>query len=150
MTIWQGTAVRVVVRFLDMRLLKGSTRDFAPNKPDFHVYPEGEENAAPARVTVAQLKAVFFVKTYEGDSAHVEDKSFLKAKGQGRRIKITFKDGEVLAGLTVGYAPNRPGFFVIPADPEANNQRVFVVTAAVQKVEWVPAPRPSPVGAGVP
>jgi hypothetical protein len=143
----QASAVRVVVRFRDKRLLKGTTRDFAPGKPDFHLLPGGDDRAEPLKVCVVELKAVFFVKTFEGDRTHVEDKSFDRAKAQGRRIRVTFEDGEVLPGTTVGYAPNRPGFFLIPADPETNNERVFVVNAAVRKVEWVSLPRPVPAGA---
>ena len=148
MMTWQGTAVRVVVRFLDKRLLKGTTRDFSPNKPDFHVHPQGDEQAPPLKVTLDDVKGVFFVKTFEGDKGHILDKSFKKLKAQGRRIKVTFQDGELLVGVTVGYAPNRPGFFVIPSDPDANNERVYVVTKAVQKVEWVPMRVPVPAGTG--
>jgi hypothetical protein len=142
-----GAASRVVVRYVDGRLLKGTTQDFFPNKPVFHVYPEDDENADPVEVTLAPLKALFFVKTYQGDKDHEKENSFLNAKGQGRRIQVTFKDGEVMAGFTMGYAPDRPGFFLIPADPESNNLRVFVVAAAVTKVEWISAPQPVPVGA---
>ncbi len=28
----------------------------------------------------------------------------------GRKIKVVFKDGEVLAGTTTGYQPGRPAF----------------------------------------
>ncbi len=31
----------VVVRFLDGRILKGTTQDFAPNKTEFHLYEGG-------------------------------------------------------------------------------------------------------------
>lgn len=142
-----ASAVRVVVRLRDKRLLKGTTRDFNPSRPEFHLHLEGDESVEPVKVTVAELKAVFFVRTFEGDRSHVEDKSFEKAQAQGRRIRVTFEDGEVLAGTTVGYSPARPGFFLIPVDPETNNERVFVVNAAVTEVEWVAAPRPTPVGA---
>jgi len=43
---------------------------------------------------------------------------------------VIIKDQEIPVGTTQGYDPGRPGFFVIPADTEANNERVFVVMAA--------------------
>jgi hypothetical protein len=49
-------------------------------------------------------------------------------------VEVTFKDGEVLVGSTLGYDPNRQGFFVFPADPKGNNIRAYVVSSAVVKV----------------
>lgn len=131
----QGGAQPVVARFADGRALKGSTRDFAPNKPRFHLFPWAEEGEKALDVVVASLKALFFVKSFDGDKNHAADYSFDRARGQGRRIVVTFKDGEVIAGFTMGYNPTNPGFFLIPADPDGNNVRIYVVNAAVDKVD---------------
>lgn len=127
---------RVVVRYQDGRVLKGVTHDFFPAKPTFHVEADSS-SGPPLTVDVATLKAIFFVKSYEGDPQHVEDLSFDNARGQGRKINVTFADGEVIAGFTMGYNPTKPGFWVFPTDAESNNARIFVVSAAVTKVEWV-------------
>jgi hypothetical protein len=37
----------------------------------------------------------------------------------------------------MGYNKTAPGFFLVPADTESNNERVFVVNAAVSRVEWL-------------
>jgi uncharacterized protein DUF6982 len=130
---------RVVVRFADGRVLKGSTHDFAPNKTKFHLAPGGDQGAKPVEIQVDALKAVFFVKSWEGDPKRVDDNSLDRATGQGRRALVTFSDGEIIAGFTVGYDKGKPGFFMIPADPKSNNSRVFVVNGAVKKLEWVTA-----------
>ena len=39
-----------------------------------------------------------------------------------------FVDGEVIKGYTSGYSANRPGFFLIPAEADSNNARVFIVS----------------------
>jgi hypothetical protein len=124
----------VVVRFVDGRILKGTTRDFAPNKPVFHLFPWGEETDKALEIPVGALKAVFFVKSYEGDKNHAAGNSFAEAKGQGRKLVVTFKDGEVVAGFTMGYNPENQGFFMVPADGNSNNARVYVVNGAVLKV----------------
>jgi hypothetical protein len=63
-----------------------------------------------------------------------ERKNFFQYKQlHGRKIEVTFKDGEVLVNTTVGYTPNRRGFFIFPADPKSNNLMVFVISAAVKK-----------------
>lgn len=132
------TTLHVVARYVDGRVCKGTTRDFAPNRTEFHVDPEGD-NGSPVKIAFAALKAVFFVKTLVGSKYHVEKKNLANSQGQGRRVVVTFKDGETVAGFTVGYTPERPGFFVIPVDPASNNLRVFIVNAAVARVDFTPA-----------
>ena len=139
MTAPTSTTLNVVARYLDGKMLKGTTRDFTPNRGEFHVHPDGNEKA-PVKVTLASLKAIFFVKSFAGSKEHVENNDVAQARGTGRRVLVTFKDGETVAGFTVGYAADRPGFFVVPADPKSNNLRVFVVNAAVDRVEFVAAP----------
>ena len=138
MTIDTSSTLLVIARYRDGRILKGTTRDFTPLRTEFHLQMDGDAEAPAVKVTVASLKAVFFVRTLEGDRSHVDEADFQHAKGQGRRIRVTFKDGEVMVGFTVGYAPNRPGFFFIPADPDSNNLRAFIVTPAVAKVDFLP------------
>jgi len=136
-TTAQGTWV--VAHFLDGRVLKGMTHDFAPGKPSFHLFPA---HGAPSRgvtVPVDQLKAVYFVRTFDGNKDHVNHETFRLERGQGRKVLLTFTDGEALAGFTSGYTPGKSGYFVIPADPGSNNERIYVLTAAVRKVEWPPA-----------
>ncbi len=128
---------KVVIRYRDHRLLKGTTADFYPDKPEFHVHEGGEGGHPALTIRVSELKAVFFVRTYEGNPKHQPADTGTQVPGQGRKLEVTFQDGEVLRGFTFGYNPGRQGFFVVPSDPEDNNQRVFVVNAAVKKIAWV-------------
>lgn len=143
MTAPTTTILNVVARYLDGTMLKGTTRDFTPNRGEFHVHPDGNERS-PVKVPFAALKAVFFVKSFTGRKEHVENNDVARARGTGRRVVVTFKDGETVAGFTVGYAADRPGFFIVPADPASNNVRVFVINAAVDRVEFVTAAPPAP------
>ena len=127
----------VVARFLDGRMIKGTTQDFLPNRPNFHIQEGGDPGAVPQLVELTALKAIFFVKSFTGDPTHVEDLSLEKARGQGRKVRITFIDNEVIAGFAMGYNPTKPGFFLFPADSVSNNAQVFVVNSAVSKLEWV-------------
>ena len=128
---------KVVARFADGRILKGMTADFFPNKDLFHVSPADEPpGTRPTEVHVSELKALFFVKDYAGNPEHNERNEFPGAP-IGRPIKVIFKDGEVLVGTTQGYQPNRPGFFLEPADPESNIERCFVITGATREVGFI-------------
>ena len=136
MDAMKASGSAVVARFLDGRVLKGTTHDFAPNKPAFHLHGVCDASTRGLNVAISELKAVFFVKSFGGDSKHVENLDVASAAGQGRKILVTFADDEVVAGFTTGYAKDKQGFFLVPADPRSNNARVYVVTAAVKRVAW--------------
>lgn len=131
---------RVVARFLDGRTLKGQTADFLPTRPSFHVIASGQVGSAieVVEVRVSDLKAVFFVKDLVGDAAYNEARVFApEARAAGRKVQVEFADGERIAGTTQGYQPDRAGFFVVPVDPKSNNDRCFVVMAAVKSVKFL-------------
>ncbi len=128
--------IKVVIRYADGRLVKGYTNDFFPNKPSFHV-AEGAGDQG-VEVSVKDLKAVFFVKDFNGRPEHNERKDFIKGKEPaGRKVEVTFVDGEVIVGATLGYDPVRSGFFVTPSDPQSNNMRVFVLSSAVKDFRFL-------------
>jgi Family of unknown function (DUF6982) len=128
---------RIVARFQDGRLMKGFTTDFLPTRDHFHMTLEEQGAAAkPVEVRVPELKAVFFVKSFTGNPEH--NRTNEAAPGAlGRRLRVVFKDGEVMVGTTQGYDRTRPGFFVIPVDTTGNNERCFVVAAATKDVAFV-------------
>jgi hypothetical protein len=129
---------RTVVRYLDGRVVKGYTTDFLPTKDVFHLTSADNPAAKPLEVRASELKAIFFVKDLAGNPKHDERKQFDPSRPPvGRKIRVLFKDGELLIGTTTGYDPARSGFFVIPADPESNNDRCFVVAAAVKEVSFI-------------
>jgi hypothetical protein len=130
--------LKVVARYVDGKIVKGLTQDFSPNKDRFHVYPTENPSGEAVEVPVRELKAVFFVKDFVGNYKYDERKEYLpEDKPSGRKIEVTFADGEVLVGTTLGYDPKRSGFFLFPADPGSNNTRVFAVTTAVKKVRYL-------------
>ncbi|NJD61787.1 MAG: hypothetical protein FIA93_03610 [Deltaproteobacteria bacterium] len=129
---------RIVVRYQDGRLLKGITTDFIAGKEAFHVTETASPSAKPVEVQVSKLKAVFFVKDLLGNAHHKERLDFDPSKpAPGRKIFVQFKDGERIVGLTQGYKPGRDGFFLVPADPLSNNERIYVVTSSTQEIKFL-------------
>lgn len=130
---------KIVVRFMNGEVLKGYTNNFFPNKHAFKVAPLNAPHHSEAKtVYVKDLKALFFVRDFDGNPSYNEEKSFSPDKQHpGRKIEITFHDNETLIGTTLGYDPNRPGFFLHPADSKSNNERIFVVSAAVKKIRYM-------------
>lgn len=124
----------VVVHYADGIILKGKTGDFFPNKNVFHL--QEQNNDEMKQVCMQDLKAVYFVKSFEGNARYTEKNDVIRT-GFGKKIRVHFKDGEVQNGYTQGYAPDRPGFLVFPCDPDSNNERIFVISAATEKVHFV-------------
>lgn len=131
-------ANEVVARHADGRVVKGTSLDVDPARPTCHV-----KTADQGTVTVrlADLKALFFVKSLAGDSGHQEalevDPEDARARG-ACRIGLTFKDGERVVGMTVRYPPIKPFFYVVPADPRSNNIRILVNRGAVTAMVQLP------------
>jgi hypothetical protein len=130
---------KIVARYRDGRTLKGTTQNFFPNKPVFHVNRlAGTGPGEVIEVNLEELKAVFFVKDFLGNAKHVERKKLAPGdRPQGRLMEVTCKDGEVIVGTTTGYDPKRPGFFLFPIDPSGNNARVYVVASAVRSARFL-------------
>jgi PilZ domain len=126
---------KVVARFLDGHALRGYTNNFHTSRSQLHIAPD--HGAKPTLVELRSLKAIFFVRDFEGDATRVENSTFVGAP-VGRKIEVTFADGEILIGSTMSYRYDGTGFFVQPADPASNNLRVFVILAAVRHVRFLP------------
>jgi hypothetical protein len=130
--------VKVVVRFSDGKLIKGFTQDFFPNKERFHLIPADNPSGGAIEVSMKDLKAIFMVRDFIGHSLYKERKKYTEGeKPSGKKVEVTFMDGEVLVGSTLGYNPKRQGFFIFPADPKSNNIRVYLVSSAVEKVRYL-------------
>jgi hypothetical protein len=124
---------KVVVKFKDNSIVKGQTNNFLPNKTFFHLQ---QLEGGQIEVYIEDLKAIFFVKNYDGAKDHKKTYSD-KIAGGGRKIQIKFLDGETIVGYTTGYSPERPGFYIVPSDLKGNNERIFVVKTATEKVEML-------------
>lgn len=129
----------VVLHFKDGRLLKGFTHDFTPMKDAFHLTSEqSKDRGSEYEINCADLKAIFFVKTLEGNKDYVEKKRFdeVDTSGlKGLKIKAEFLDGEIIRGISLGYSKSSKGFFIIPVDPESNNERIYVIADALRNVK---------------
>jgi hypothetical protein len=128
---WQ----RVVARFRGGQVVRGYTNDFHPTKTHLHLTPE-DKPGEMLFMDLSQLKAVFFVRDFDGDPARVDRHEFDNPR-HGRRVEVTFEDGEVLRGTTLAYRGAGCGFFVQPADGGSNNMRVFVSPGATLHVKFL-------------
>jgi hypothetical protein len=135
---------RVIARFRDGRMLKGTTINFRPDAGHCHLVPVDRPYEEGVRVDFADLKALFFVRDLRGNPLHKERKEFVQAPGYGRRARVVFTDGEEMFGIVHALDRKKPGFFLFPADPSSNNERVFAISESVKELEFLDSERARP------
>jgi hypothetical protein len=123
---------RVVARYRSGPVIKGTTRNFFPSREKFNLITPDMKVFA---LKVADLKALFFVRSFLGDRTHNESRVFDNRSIPGRKLRCEFLDGEVLVGSSEGPSEPGQGFFLVPADSRSNNVKVFVVAASLRRVE---------------
>jgi hypothetical protein len=91
-------------------------------------------NGRGVSIPVDTLKALYFVKSFEGDAAYAETKFFNPApKIEGLWVHLTFTDGETTEGIlsnNINFV-NDAGFLMNPPDPQSNNHAVYVLKSAL-------------------
>jgi hypothetical protein len=96
------------------------------------------------------LKAIFYVKTFEGSKEYKEKKIYGVGKKLGRKVFVKFRDGEKLVGFLEADVPpdkvlsflksdgSKKGFFLVPVDRDCNNTRVFAAWNAIDDITTLP------------
>jgi len=125
---------KIVIRYANGEVRKGTKEDFFPYKDilDF----KDKDNGSYHEINMKDLKAVFFVKTFEGNPNYHEKYNIEKI-GSGKKVMVHFKDTEKMVGYFHRYSPTKTGFILIPADPYCNNEKVFVIIAATDKINFI-------------
>ena len=143
-----GDKEKIVARFNDKRLLKGYIKKFTGDSAIVIIEEAdtGKEHAVP----IDDLKAIFYVKTFEGSKEYKEKKVYGPGKKLGRKVFVKFRDGEKLVGFLEADVPpdqilsflksdgSKKGFFLVPVDRECNNTRVFAAWNAIDDITTLP------------
>ncbi len=128
---------RVVLRHLDGQSLRGYSNDFHADRAHLHVCPAVNcQDNERLLVPIPRLKAVFFVKDLHGHADRVDANGF-DHHPRGRKVEVTFHDGEVMVGATLNYKANSQGFFLQPANSQGNNIRSYLVTSAIRHMRFL-------------
>lgn len=138
-------SLRVVLHMRDHTLIKGYT-DVLP-ADDLDALHKLEPVALPRMIVVqladsgetlsvplTSLKALFFVRSFEGRKEYKEIKFFeAHPPIEGLWVRLKFFDGE----FTEGVARNsldllvNPGFFLRPPDQDSNNELIYVLKSSL-------------------
>ena len=128
----------IVAHFIDGSVKKGQSLDVDPKRPTCHLKTE---TGGMIEVSLADTKALFFVRSVTGDSTRNEARDPLPGDSRlmgARRVRVVFADKEEIVGLMNRYPPITPYFFMLPIDPTSNNVRILVNRAAVKEMGEVP------------
>ena len=134
------TQLRIIARYQDGRVLKGHTNNFHAERLAFHLHPvdQPEPDVRGIEVRLNELKAIFVVRTFDGDPDYREPKNLDEIEpASGTTLRITFRDNETLVGSTHKYDIHAIGSFLFPVDHNDNNTRVFVINAFVKSIEFM-------------
>jgi uncharacterized protein DUF6982 len=90
------------------------------------------------QVSYTEVKAVCFVRDFEGGDTWREHRAFLtRPKSAGLWVRLSFRDGDSIEGLLANNLMQleAAGFSIVPPDPTFHNQRIFVPRAALTDVQ---------------
>jgi len=112
---------RVVIHTAEGEVKRGTVTDIVLEGRDVALeLQSGETEALPPD----RIRAIFFMAD-AGESPPAPE---------GKRVRVTFRDGRQVAGFSNDYAPERSGFFVVPADERSHTARIWVYRAAVRQI----------------
>lgn len=137
---------KLVAHFKDGQIAKGFSRDFDPGRDSFHIVRREGRVASSQEIRLDDLKALFHVKTWGRKDRHRgrDVSRFPEEPGtdgppavSSVKTVLEFYDGEKIFGYSVDYDPNRRGFYLLPADPQDNNQKIFVLTSSLVNIQFL-------------
>ena len=140
----EAESQKVILRFVNGKMLKGFIRDLKLSQDILFIR---DESSNQLKVRLKELKAIFFVRRFEGDRTYQEKKSFDDAPPNSTRVFVKFKDGENMMGYLMGEIPwergfflesmKEKGFYVFPVDEGSNNIKTLVITSSVKDVAMI-------------
>jgi len=134
---------KVVVRKLDGEVLKGFTGDFSSTRTEFLLTTKEDSLSINQNVYVNELKAIYFVKSFEGDFLRNKldfiETGLPPKKGYGQRIIVSFADGEEFFGRVEALHTSKDhiGFFIYPLDTTSNIIRAFFLNKAIVGIQHI-------------
>ncbi len=127
----ESSLQKVVVRTRDGKVILGFANQDRIKKTLKIINQQGKEET----FSMDKLKAVFFVKDFQGNPEYDEIK-FLNKQSVSSMIwvRVEFFDGEVLEGKILNNMEliSSPGFYLSPSDQDTNNKRVYVVKSSLK------------------
>jgi len=124
--------MQVVARLRDKGKIKGETVDFHPERESFTIDPE--DGTEPVRVSVSDLKALYFVRSLDGNRDYRDHGRFKGQGGVRAKLWLEFEDGEHMAAYPVSPFLGKHGFYVLPTDSDSNVEKAWISRPSLKRV----------------
>lgn len=135
-----NTQLKVVAHAKDGRLIKGFLHNGISDLPNAEGVPRPAQlpeqlhlssmDGKIHQIALSELKAVFFVKSFDGSKQYTETKFFnAHPVLEGVWARLHFRDNETIEGVIYNslHFVTNDGFFLKPPDPQSNNQMMYVL-----------------------
>jgi hypothetical protein len=113
---------RVVVHTVEGLVKRGVLED--PDLASQALALDAQAGQAPEEIETDKVKAIFFMLA-PGEKPPAPE---------GKRVRVSFRDGRQVAGFCPDYDETGVGFFMIPGDSRTNTGRIWVYRSAVRDV----------------
>lgn len=125
---------KLILRLKDGSMLKCSSR--IPFSAAFENVTVIDEAGEVHKIPISEIKAIFFVKDFKGNPHYKAGAEFSEGSPKaGKTVSVKFHDGEIIKGKVINPAEGQKGFFLYPADPLDNNEKVFVVRSNALEIK---------------
>jgi len=127
---------KLIVRSKKGEIYYGMCFALNKNAPGFHLDLQSKSGVPLNRtqhILFNDIKAVFYVKSFDGRFAPGDTESQLSPRG--KPVAIEFDDGETVLGRPVHATwQDDPRFFLIPEEKDGNNIMILVERSAVRAI----------------
>ncbi len=120
----------LVLRYRDGHAVRCTLQgEFTPKDDD--VIEVSTVEGDDIEVPLSELKAVFFLKDPRRRGVEMELGQPSQPPPGTAPARVEFFDGEIVHGRVQNYSVANRGFFLYPTSMESNNERIFVMAAAL-------------------
>ncbi|HEY2934584.1 MAG TPA: hypothetical protein VGK99_22840 [Acidobacteriota bacterium] len=124
---------KVIVRTRDGKVTAGFAREDTIKDEVGILTRQGKDEV----FNIEDIKAIFFVKDFDGDPKHEEFKFFTKQPiSEKIWVRVELVDGEILEGAVKNNVDlqNLHGFYLWPSDKDANNEIAYIPRSFVRRL----------------
>jgi hypothetical protein len=131
----RGRSGDMVKGYLDAVTDLDKFKDTSLSSDEIRVYPAGSSSTSVLKVD--SLKALFFVKSFDGNPDYREAQYFADAPVyQGIWVRVRFFDQEVIEGIMENSIRPfvEPGLLLTLPDTESNNEAAYVIKSSLNEL----------------
>lgn len=130
---------RVIVSFANGEEKTGKVVVFNTQKKTIHLEIENDDGQTGVQmIQMDDVKKIAFLKKDTASTSNIHYETIDQSTFAGPiafKLNVEFQDGELLIGSAMKYNPEDTGFFFIPLNPADQNERIYVNSQHIKRVD---------------